>query len=189
MKRIRKSEFSKLNTIEAAKFLLGKKLCFKPSTNSSVLSGMIIETEAYEESDPASHSYSGKSERNNSMFQEAGTIYVYLIYGIHLCLNIVTSPVGTGNAVLIRALKPLTGIDVMKNNRGKHDISELCSGPAKLTEALGITRAHDGLNIFSQDSPVWIEDYKSISKIKIKSTPRIGISKSKTKLLRFNIIH
>jgi DNA-3-methyladenine glycosylase len=185
MHKISRKQLEINDTQSTAQFLLGKKLCFKPRSGSEIISGMIIETEAYEEDDPSAHSFSGKTERNKSMFADPGTVYVYLIYGIHLCLNIVTSAKGIGNAVLIRSFKPLSGINIMRENRGKENISDLCSGPAKLTEAFGITRDYDGFNVFNNQSPIWLENYKEINSSEIKKTPRIGISKSKSKLLRF----
>jgi DNA-3-methyladenine glycosylase len=107
--------------------------------------GEIVETEAYEPHDPASHSYRGLTRRNAAMFAAPGTLYVYRSYGIHWCLNIACGPVGEGRAVLLRALRPTMGIDLMAERRGTADVARLCSGPGRLCQALGVTGAIDGL--------------------------------------------
>ena len=155
-KSLPKSFFNK-STLDIAKGLLGKYIIHQ--TKEGLVAGKIVETEAYLIDDPASHSFNGETNRNKSMFMKAGTSYVYFTYGMYHCFNVVTNKEGVGEAVLIRALEPVEGLEVMKRNRGKKgtefsDARNLCSGPAKLVIALGITKEHDGLDLLSDDSPL-----------------------------------
>src|SRR5207302_5678301 len=119
--------------------LIGVTLLFKGA------GGIIVEVEAYHQTDPAAHSFGGQTERNAIMFGPPGRAYVYRSYGIHWCLNFVCEREGSASAVLIRALQPTTGLAAMRRRRGLTDARLLCAGPGRLAEALGITRAHNGL--------------------------------------------
>jgi DNA-3-methyladenine glycosylase len=107
--------------------------------------GIIVEVEAYHHTDPAAHSFNGQTPRNSVMFGPPGFVYVYRSYGIHWCINFVCEKTGSASAVLIRALRPTRGIPAMRRRRGSQDEKSLCSGPGKLTEALGITHRHNAL--------------------------------------------
>lgn len=169
------------NTKEVAQGLLGKILVYK--TENGVLSGKIIETEAYYgEEDSASHAYRGKTTRNAVMYGPPGHSYVYFTYGMHYMLNIVTELEGRARAVLIRALEPLEGIEIMKKQRRTDNTKNLCSGPAKLTQAMVISRKDNGLDI-TKGKLVICEGKKE--KFDIANKPRIGVRDKQ--LLRFYI--
>jgi len=136
--------------------------------------GRIVEVEAYDHEDPASHGFRGRTDRNASMFGPPGHAYVYRSYGIHWCLNLVCEEVGVANAVLLRALEPTRGLEQMRARRGLEDERLLCSGPGRLCQALGVTREHDGLpldrppfDLLAGDSPV-----------DVVNGPRIGITRA-----------
>ena len=170
------------DTVGLAQDLLGKVLVYE--VGGGKISGRIIETESYLKDDEASHSFCGKTERNAAMFEEAGTVYVYFIYGNHYCLNIVSCGEGIGEAVLIRALEPVSGIDIMKKNRGVENERLLCNGPGKLTQAFGIDRDFNGHKIWHK--PLYIiEEKKNNETYSVSAVKRIGIRKNSEALLRF----
>jgi DNA-3-methyladenine glycosylase len=136
--------------------------------------GRIVEVEAYDHEDPASHGFRGRTERNASMFGPPGHAYVYRSYGIHWCLNFVCEGEGVANAVLLRALEPTHGLEAMRERRGLDDPRLLCSGPGRLCEALSVTREHDGLAL---DRPPF-ELLAAEGPAEVVSGPRIGITRA-----------
>lgn len=168
-----------------AERLLGATL----STGSGAerCAGRIIETEAYlPEGDPASHAFRGETARNASMFLAAGRIYVYRIYGMHLCFNVVTGEAGVGEAVLIRALEPLEGEELMSQRRGTGVSRALCSGPAKLVQALGIEHADDGSEFRAGKIEIAAGELREDEIV--SRGPRVGISKAVLLELRFRVL-
>ncbi len=161
------------NVVKIARSLLGKVLFTK--IDRLVTAGRIVETEAYSWKERGCHAYKGKTARNAVMYNEGGVAYVYLCYGIHHLFNIVTNYEGIADAVLIRALEPVVGIEIMKERRGKiSNEFQLTSGPGKLSEALGIDRNLNGKSLFQ--SEVWLEDDgASLPNNKIITSKRIGI--------------
>ena len=145
--------------------------------------GVIVETEAYDQSDPASHTHAGPTARNAAMFGPSGHAYVYRSYGIHWCLNFTCRPAGHGAGVLIRAIEPRAGLEQMQRRRGASDPRLLCSGPGRLGQALGITMAHYGLPL---DRPPFFLAAPEAATESVAG-PRIGISKAVDEPWRFGL--
>ena len=177
-------KFYQKDTVIVAKRLLGKKLVRK--IGNYEISGIITETEAYRHNDdPASHAYRKITDRNKVMFGDVGISYVYFTYGMHYCFNIVAkkSKVPAG-AVLIRAIQPEKGIKKMQENRNLKNLKNLTNGPAKLTQALKITKKHYGIDL-TKKSEIYITEGENVKKI-IES-PRIGIKNGKEFLWNFKV--
>jgi DNA-3-methyladenine glycosylase len=136
--------------------------------------GRIVEVEAYDGEDPASHGYAGPTERNSSMFGPPGHAYVYRSYGVHWCLNLVCDEEGKPEAALVRALEPTDGLQVMRRRRALDDERLLCAGPGRLCQALGIDGAHDGLPL---DEPPF-ELLPAREPAEISRGPRVGITRA-----------
>lgn len=168
-----------------AQDLLGKLLIVE--RGGVLLSGRIIETEAYTADDPASHSYRGRTPRNAVMFGPAGHLYVYRSYGMHWCANVVTGPPGDGQAVLVRAIEPIDGIDTIRSRRPGRSDREFADGPGKLTTALGITGADDGLDLAAPKSEIRLVDDGSPPPTIPVVGPRVGITTAVDTPWRFRI--
>lgn len=171
------------DVVAAARRLLGCVLVRE--VNGVRLGGRIVETEAYHRSDAASHSYKGETPRTAVMFGPAGRVYVYFTYGMHYCMNIVTGPTGEGSAVLIRALEPLDGLENMRRNRGNVPDGQLTNGPAKLCQAMGVTREQNGVDVLQ--GPVYLEVTPPLPDSAITVATRIGISRDAHRLWRFYV--
>lgn len=176
-------EFLSGSSEKVAPKLLGCKVV--RHTSDGIMSGMIVEAEAYHSRDEASHSYRGETERTKAMFGPCGHAYVYFTYGMHFCFNVVTGREGSGQGVLIRALEPTEGIEIMKKNRGIENELQLTNGPAKLAQALSIDK-----NLYGHDlsrAPLMLERERAIDPINIVQTTRIGIKKDSHRPWRWYI--
>jgi DNA-3-methyladenine glycosylase len=182
--RVLPKEFYERDPAEVARELLGKTLVRRLDNVS--LKGMIVETEAYYgQDDPASRAYKGRKKFNELMFKDVGRTFIYMVHG-NLLLNIVAHPRGEVGAVLIRALEPLEGVEIMMKNRGIRNIYSLTNGPGKLTKALAITRDLNGMDVTDRMSKIQIIetiDYR----FEIQDSYRIGINKDLPIKLRFFI--
>ena len=170
-----------IDTASLARYLIGKLLVRE--LPEGVVSGRIVETEAYIIGDAAGHAYRGMTRRNRSLFLERGHAYVHLIYGISNMLNVSSETPGIGAGVLIRALEPIEGIPIMQQNRGIKRLHDLARGPGRLTEALRVDRQLDGLDL-CREGPLWLERGDEEAG-KIGQSTRIGIARDADRLLRF----
>ena len=177
-------------TLQVARDLLGKHIVRNVGTK--LLIGKIVEVEAYCKGDPASHAFRGRTMRNSVMFLEGGHLYIYFTYGMHFCANIVTGKEGDGEAVLIRAVEPLGGIEIMTKNRfpnlqfhNQQSLINLTNGPAKFCQAFGIARRQNGLDLL--DSEISIINGTPIPSKIMKCSSRIGIQHAVEKKWRFYI--
>jgi DNA-3-methyladenine glycosylase len=163
-------------SVEVARDLLGKTLWRR--TEAGLTAGIIVETEAYDgANDPASHAWRGRTQRNAVMFGPPGRAYVYFTYGMHYCLNAVTGPVGQASAVLLRAIQPVVGSELMRERRATTiPDRDLARGPGRLCQALGITTADDGTDLTGD--ALWISETVDAPDLLIATTPRIGITRA-----------
>ncbi len=170
------------DTVAAARALLGAVLVHR--TPEGVAAGRIVETEAYLRNDPACHASRGMTSRNAAMFGPPGRAYIYRIYGMHLCFNVVTAEKGIGEAVLVRALEPLEGIDLMRRRRGVEAERLLCSGPGRLAEALGLVPEQNGVSLARGDLRLYAPEpgWKTGT---VRATTRVGITLAADWPLRF----
>ena len=171
-------EFYLRPAVEVAPALLGKLLVHR--SRSGLAAGMITEVEAYAgPEDDGAHSYGGRlTERTKIQYGPGGFAYVFGIYGMHWCFNAVTAGPGKPEVVLVRALEPVQGLELMRLRRGTEKAENLCTGPGKLCQALGITKAQYGLDLC--DSPLTIEEYQEIPSAHIALSPRVNIDYAET---------
>jgi DNA-3-methyladenine glycosylase len=174
------SDLYEQETLVVARELLGCVLVSR--RGDELAAGRIVETEAYLRDDPASHSFRGQTARNRVMFGPPGHAYVYFTYGAHWCLNAVTAPEGVGEAVLIRALEPLAGIELMRRRRGVEEPRLLASGPGRLTQALGITGELNGVSLASGALAIL---GPAAQPVEIVEGPRVGIRQAVEHAWRF----
>lgn len=180
IRRLRRSELPH-GTVELARFLIGKVVVH--DLPAGRLSGRIVETEAYPPGDPAGHHFRGPTPRIRSMYLAPGHVYVFFNYGAHFMLNVVSELEGTAGAILIRALEPLEGIEIMQRNRKTKRLLDLTRGPGRLAAALQIDRRHDGLDLCSSGD-LWL-GVSNHSIGRIASSVRIGITRAAKRRLRF----
>jgi DNA-3-methyladenine glycosylase len=175
MNKLPSSFYLNPDVVEVAKLLLGKYLCTKFENQLTI--GKIVETEAYcGAKDKACHAYYGKTKRNQIMFAEGGVAYVYLCYGIHHLFNVVTNQAGHADAVLIRGIEPIEGIEFMLQRRNMNQLSyHLTAGPGALAKALGITTIHYATDL--QGDSIWLADGgEPINHQKITASTRVGVA-------------
>lgn len=180
IRRLRRAELP-TNTVELARFLIGKVVVRELPAGR--VSGRIVETEAYPPGDPAGHHFRGPTPRIRSMYLAPGHVYVFFNYGAHFMLNIVSEPAETAAAILIRALEPLEGIELMQRRRKTTNVLDLTRGPGRLAQALQIDRRHDGVDLCANKT-LWLGTIGRPAG-PIGKTVRIGISRAADKLLRF----
>lgn len=180
IRRIRRSELP-ADTVKFSRFLIGKVVVHELPAGR--VSGRIVETEAYPPGDPAGHHFRGPTPRIKSMYLAPGHVYVFFNYGAHFMLNVVSEPPETAAAILIRALEPLEGIEIMQRHRKTTELLDLARGPGRLAQALQIDRRHDGVDLCS-DEKLWLGEIKHPTG-PIGKSVRIGITRAADKLLRF----
>lgn len=172
--KLTKDFYRRVDTLQIAQELLGKYVFTK--FDGALTGGMIVETEAYiGPHDAGSHAFNNRrTPRNNTMYAEGGVTYMYICYGIHDMLNVVTGPAESSHAILIRAIEPTVGLEYMQERRGNVPLKRLATGPGALAKALGLKKHHDAYDLNSEE--IWIEDKGVvINKTNIKATGRVGL--------------
>jgi DNA-3-methyladenine glycosylase len=172
-------------SLEVAPDLLGRLLVRR--LPEGMVGGRIVECEAYQEDDPASHSFRGPTDRTAVMFGPPGHLYVYFTYGMHFCMNVVTGDDGEGSAVLLRAVEPTEGIDSMRNRRDSPDVRSLCAGPGRLAQAYGVTRAENGMDLVT-GGDLFVDQGEPIGEEILGVGRRVGISVAIDKPWRFYVL-
>jgi DNA-3-methyladenine glycosylase len=181
LRRLSRAELP-VDTVDLARYLVGKVIVH--DTAHGRLSGRIVETEAYPVGDAAGHAFRGRTPRNGSLFLERGHAYVYLVYGISLLLNVASEKAGVGAGVLLRAIEPLDGMELMDRTRGKRSWADIGRGPGRLTQALRVDLRHDGLDLCSRISSLWLAATTRKAST-IGTSVRIGLSHEAERVLRF----
>jgi DNA-3-methyladenine glycosylase len=171
-----------VKTVELARYLIGKVIVH--DTANGRLSGRIVETEAYPVGDAAGHAFRGRTPRNGSLFLERGHVYVYLAYGVSLLLNVTSERAGVGAGVLLRAIEPLDGFELMESMRQKKQWLDIGRGPGRLTKALKVDLMDDGLDLCSAHSSLWLAETTGKTGL-IGRSARIGLTRAADRLLRF----
>jgi DNA-3-methyladenine glycosylase len=180
-RRLRRRDLP-IGTVELARYLVGKVLVH--DLRGARTSGRIVETEAYPPGDAAGHAFRGKTRRNAALYLARGHAYVYFIYGMYYCLNVSSERAGIGAGVLIRALEPIEGLEIMKERRGVSSSRDLARGPGRLTVAMAIDLHYDGVDLCTNPS-LWLgrsdPEYRAV----VSSTTRIGLSRERGRPWRF----
>jgi DNA-3-methyladenine glycosylase len=181
IERLRRRDLP-IDTVELARYLVGKILVHE--LRGRRVSGRIVETEAYPVGDAAGHAFEGKTRRNVSLYLARGHAYIYLVYGMYYCLNVSSELPGVGAGVLIRALEPIEGIDLMKERRGASSLRDLARGPGRLAVAMAIDLRCDGVDLCT-DPSLWLgvcdPEYRSV----VSATTRVGLRRARSRRWRF----
>lgn len=180
LRRLKRADLP-LDTATLAQYLIGKTLVRDAPEGRT--SGRIVETEAYVPGDAAGHAYVGETARNRSLFLRRGHAYVYFIYGMHYCVNVSGATPSIGAGVLLRALEPLQGVELMQRRRGTMRLADLARGPGRVAQAMAVDRALDGVDLCAR-GPLWLAD-AARPPGKVRTSVRIGIAKETARLLRF----
>lgn len=181
LRRLRRTELP-VDSVELARYLVGKTLVH--DIPDGRLAGRIVETEAYPIGDAAAHSFRGQTPRNRSLFLKHGHAYVYFTYGSCWCMNVSGEEQGVGGGVLLRAMEPLEGLELMQQHRGTTRLLDIARGPGRLASAMRIDRRQDGIDLCSRSSTIWLADaVKPVDEIGV--TTRIGLSREAHRPLRF----
>ena len=173
-----------IDTVALARFLIGKMLVH--DLRGERTSGRIVETEAYPVGDPAGHAFRGKTSRNAPLYLARGHAYVYFVYGMYYCLNVSSERLGIGAGVLVRALEPVEGIDIMKERRGSSSLRDLARGPGRLTVAMAIDLRYNGVNLCTGPS-LWLGVSEPKYHGAVSATTRIGLSREQSRPWRFYV--
>jgi DNA-3-methyladenine glycosylase len=181
-RRLPRAFFARPSTVVAPD-LLGRVLV-RRLPDGTRLAARLVEVEAYQDDDPASHSFRGPTPRNAVMFGPAGFLYVYFSYGVHWCANVVTGGAGHGSAVLLRAGEPREGLEAMAAHRGRDDLRTLCAGPGRLTQALAISGVDDGADV-ARGRIISVHEGVPVPRRRIERTTRVGVSVGIEQRLRY----